>query len=86
MAEDDELMCCGEPLRWLVAESVRGSRHALGVGSGIPVRLWRCARCERVTREGWVPPTWISAVAREAEKIRVELETEIERAYRRDRR
>jgi hypothetical protein len=32
VAEDEELMCCGEPLSWLVAESVRGSWHALGVG------------------------------------------------------
>lgn len=82
MAGDEELVCCGEPLRWLIAESARGTRrHRLSVGRGIPIRLWRCARCERVTHEGWVPPTWINAVAREAEMINAELETAIERAY-----
>ena len=83
--EEERLMCCGKPLSWLIAESVSGRRHALCAGKGIPVRLWRCTLCERLTCEGWVPPTWISAVAREAERIRGELEAEIERAYRRTR-
>lgn len=79
---DEGLVCCGEPLTWLVAESARGVKwHALTVGKGIPIRLWRCPRCERVTHEGWVPPTWISAVAREAERIRAELEAEVKLAY-----
>jgi len=77
-----ELICCGEPLTWLIAESARAARvHALHVGVGIPVRLWRCVRCEQVTHEGWIPPTWISAVAREADRIGAELDADVERAY-----
>jgi hypothetical protein len=75
--------CCGEPLHWLIAESARGVEVArrVEVNRGIPFRLWRCAWCEGVTYEGWVPPTWISAVARACEEIRRELEAELARAY-----
>jgi hypothetical protein len=80
---DAALVCCEEQLHWKLAESTRGVRlHAnLHFGAGIPVRLWRCRRCERVTHEGWIPPTWISAVAREADKIEAELDAAIARAY-----
>jgi hypothetical protein len=81
--ENDELVCCGERLEWLIADSPSGRRHARTVGKGIPVRLWRCRRCEQVTHEGWVPPTWINAVAREAAKIRAEIDAQIRLAYMR---
>lgn len=54
--------CCGEPLHWLIAEAPSGCGLTLTVGSGVPVRLWRCAWCECVTVEGWVPPTWVNAI------------------------
>jgi hypothetical protein len=78
-----ELTCCGETLHWLVAESKRGVEVARRVeqNRGITFRVWRCASCERVTTEGWIPPTWISAVARASEQIRSELEADLARAY-----
>jgi hypothetical protein len=80
----NEPVCCGEPLTWLIAESTRGIRHTLQVGVGIPVRLWRCTLCEQITHDGWVPPTWVSAVAREAGRIERELNTDVRRAYSRN--
>jgi hypothetical protein len=77
------LVCCGEPLHWLIAESARGRavcRHS-EVGRGIPIALWRCAWCEQVTVESWVPPTWITAIADACGEIRRELEADLARAY-----
>lgn len=75
--------CCGESLHWLVAESARGKEVArcVEVDRGIPFRLWRCAWCERVTYEGWIPPTWITAIADACGEIRRELEADLARAY-----
>ncbi len=61
----------------LVAESPLGVKTAsprgLTLGKGIPVRLWRCAICGRDEHEGWIPPTWIGAVAQRASEIEAEL-------------
>lgn len=75
--------CCGEPLHWLIAESARGKEVArrVEVDSGIPFRIWRCAWCEHVTFEGWIPPTWITAIADACGEIRRELEADLARAY-----
>jgi hypothetical protein len=90
MDEGRRLFCCDEPLTWKVAESVTGTQHALCIGVGIPVRLWRCTRCEQVTVEGWIPPlwmdcwipqAWIEVVTREIEQIVAELNADLTRAY-----
>ena len=75
--------CCREPLHWLVAESTRGKEVArrVEVNRGIPFRIWRCAWCEGVTYEGWIPPTWITAIADACGDIRRELEADLARAY-----
>jgi hypothetical protein len=75
--------CCGEPLHWLIAESARGKEVArrVEVDRGIPFRIWRCAWCERVTYEGWIPPTWITAIADACGEIRRELEADLARAF-----
>ena len=75
--------CCGEPLHWLVAESTRGKEVArrVEVNRGIPFRIWRCAWCEGVTYEGWIPPTWSTAIADACGDIRRELEADLARAY-----
>ena len=75
--------CCGEPLHWLIAESARGKEVArrVEVDKGIPFRIWRCAWCEGVTYEGWIPPTWITAIADACSEIRRELEADLARAY-----
>jgi hypothetical protein len=75
--------CCGEPLHWLIAESARGKEVArrVEVDRGIPFRIWRCAWCEGVTYEGWIPPTWITAIADACGEIRHELEADLARAY-----
>jgi hypothetical protein len=61
----------------IVAESPLGVRTAShrgpSLGRGIPVRLWRCPGCGCDAYEGWLPPTWISAVAQRAEEIGREL-------------
>jgi hypothetical protein len=73
--------CCGEPLHWLIAEAPSGCGLTLTVGSGIPVRLWRCAWCECVTVEGWVPPTWVNAIATLVHTLRVEIEERVMASY-----
>ncbi len=82
MASNEELVCCGEPMR-LVAESPLGVRTAShrgpSVGRGIPVRIWLCQRCLRDKHEGWCPPCWISAVAQRDREIKAELEADLER-------
>jgi hypothetical protein len=75
--------CCGEPLHWLIAESARGVEVArrAEANRGIPFGIWRCAWCEGVTYEGWIPPTWITAIADACGDIRRELEADLARAY-----
>jgi hypothetical protein len=65
-----ELNCCGRA-RSLVAEYAYGRSIAREtvVGRGIEIARWRCATCGSETYEGWVPPTWIGAVARAADRI-----------------
>lgn len=79
----EELVCCGEPLHWLVAESARGKEVArcIVINRGITFRVWRCAWCEQTTTEGWIPPTWINAIARATSEISREVEAELARRY-----
>jgi hypothetical protein len=80
-ALQDELVCHGRPMA-LVAESAKGRRvaQALVLDSGVTLAVWRCRECRAERREGWLPPTWISAVARAAEEIRREIEAGLQAA------
>lgn len=73
--------CCGETLHWLIAEASSGRFLVLRVSAGVPVRLWRCRRCERVTTEGWCPPSWGNAVADSIYTLGFEIQAEVEQAY-----
>lgn len=72
--------CCGRPLE-LLGESASGRRTARRaiLDQGIPIARWRCPVCGRERHEGWVPATWVGAVARAAAEITAELEEDIRR-------
>jgi hypothetical protein len=71
--------CCGEPLR-LMALSVRGvqvaSTGTVEWNRGIRFAVYTCAHCASESFEGWIPPTWVGAIARACGQIRAELAAE----------
>jgi hypothetical protein len=53
--------------------SSRGLRRANAINRGVRVLSLCWPACEAESYLGWVPPTWINAVAREVDAIRQEL-------------
>lgn len=85
LRDEPALVCHGRPMA-LLAESPTGRRvaRATAVGQGVPFACFRCAQCGRREQLGWIPPTWINAVARAAERIRRELNEALAAAEQRE--
>ena len=67
--------CHNQPMK-LIAESPSGraTAYKVALGRGIQIAIYRCGVCGREEFEGWLPPTWISAIARLSVTIKRELE------------
>jgi hypothetical protein len=63
-----------------VALSARGvevaSSGRVKWNRGIRFAVYRCTHCTREQYEGWIPPTWVGAIARACGQIRIELAAE----------
>jgi hypothetical protein len=64
---DFDCSCGGE--RRVNAVSRTGLPHINARDRGTPIVSARCTSCGATSYLGWIPPTWISAIARKIEKI-----------------